>query len=242
MLLHLRRRSEIHPWSNWCLLCWRPNSPAAFLDRHLLNPKLTCSHPEQCNNHPISRWLNLLHLAPSPSWASTTPSFCSYIASIPNLEDPDTESFLLDDDVTVTNSNNITQPLKSLPLELISRRFAHCNFRNLLIVSLHQAWNDHIVAPTVDPNNWPFEFLSATNKTETKLQCHKATNLFTAYTSTLWATLSILTSLQIPTSQPINRFMAAGFRWSNFAFEYPDKCVGHSHTRQSCLTLSKRAV
>ena len=81
------------------------------------------------------------------------------IASTPtnvNNDDFETESFISDEDESVTTNPDHTQhPLKSLPLELISRRLAHRNFRNLMLGSLHQAWHDHTITPTIDPNNWP---------------------------------------------------------------------------------------
>ena len=80
------------------------------------------------------------------------------IASIPtNLDenDPETEPFITDTSTVTMNTDQHDPPLKSLPLELISRRFAHRNFRNLMLGSLHQAWHDHTITPTIDPNNWP---------------------------------------------------------------------------------------
>ncbi len=38
-----------------------------------------------------------------------------------------------------------------------SCQLAHRNFRNLMVESLHQTWNDLVLSPTIDPNTWPLQ-------------------------------------------------------------------------------------
>jgi hypothetical protein len=57
---------------------------------------------------------------------------------------------------TVTSLNpDQRRIVTTLPLELVSRRLAHQNFRNLMVGSLHQTWNDHVLSPTIDANTFP---------------------------------------------------------------------------------------
>jgi hypothetical protein len=51
-----------------------------------------------------------------------------------------------------------------------------------------------------------------------------------------------LTRLTAEFAPVINWFAAAGFLWLNFAFENPDKCVGHLQTRQSCVIPTEAIV
>jgi hypothetical protein len=81
-------------------------------------------------------------------------AFVAAIAStLLNRNDDEHETKAFDDDQDAGNPES--PKLKSLPLELISRHLAHRNFRSLMLGSLHHAWHDHVVALTVDPNNWP---------------------------------------------------------------------------------------
>jgi len=50
---------------------------------------------------------------------------------------------------------NDPNPKKSLPLELLSRRLAYRNFRNLMAGSLHNVWRDHSLSPSTDSATWP---------------------------------------------------------------------------------------
>ena len=57
--------------------------------------------------------------------------------------------------VDTTQQPDNSRPTTSLPLETISCRLAHRNFRNLMTGSLHNAWNDHTLSPAIDKNTWP---------------------------------------------------------------------------------------
>jgi hypothetical protein len=71
-------------------------------------------------------------------------------------EDPDPEESLVPNATTTTSEDTDGfGALKPLPLELVSRRLAHRNFRNLMLGSLHLAWHDHTISPSLEPNNWP---------------------------------------------------------------------------------------
>ncbi len=59
------------------------------------------------------------------------------------------------DDTTTPIDTDQRRSVTALPLELIYRRLAYRNFRNLMVGSLHQTWNDHVLTPTVDHNSWP---------------------------------------------------------------------------------------
>ena len=83
------------------------------------------------------------------------PSFLTSSSPTPNLEP---ESLREEEhyDATVTSLNpDQRRSVTTLPLELVSRHLAHRNFRNLMVGSLHQTWNDHVLSPTIDPNTWP---------------------------------------------------------------------------------------
>ena len=80
-----------------------------------------------------------------------------------DLEDDNLETEIFDTTANTVDPDQ-RQPIKTLPLELVSRRLAHRNFRNLMVGSLHQTWNDHVLSPTIDPNTWPIK-ISISQKT-----------------------------------------------------------------------------
>ena len=94
-----------------------------------------------------------------------------------NNDDLETEPFVNDSSL-ITTSNDTSQHLKPLPLELVSRRFAHRNFRNLMLGSLHQAWNDHTISPTIDTNNWPLRVSVSHKRARNKTPMHQGNDPF----------------------------------------------------------------
>jgi hypothetical protein len=68
--------------------------------------------------------------------------------------DPDEQHF---DDTISSLDPDQNCFITSLPLELISPQLDHRNFQNLMVVSLHQTWHDHVLSPTNDPNTWPLQ-------------------------------------------------------------------------------------
>ena len=56
------------------------------------------------------------------------------------------------DDIATSLNRDQQQSVVTLPLELVSQRLAHRNFRNLMVGSLHQTWNHHVLSPTIDPS------------------------------------------------------------------------------------------
>jgi hypothetical protein len=103
--------------------------------------------------------------------------------------DPDEQHF---DDTTSSLDPDQNCFNTFLPLELISRQLAHRKFQNLMVGSLHQTWNDHVLSPTIDPNTWPFESPSAKSVPVTKHLNVKATNPSIAFTLTLCKILSAM--------------------------------------------------
>jgi hypothetical protein len=84
-----------------------------------------------------------------------------------------------DDTVTSLNPDQ-RRSVTTLSLELVSRRLAHRNFRNLMVGSLHQTWHDHVLSPTIDPNTWPLRIsISQKRARNTTPPNVKALNLFT---------------------------------------------------------------
>jgi hypothetical protein len=89
--------------------------------------------------------------------------------------DPDEGHF---DDTTSSLDPDQNCPISSLPLELISRRLAHRNFRILMVGSLHQTWNDHVLSPTIDPNTWPFRISISQKRARNKTPQRQGTEPF----------------------------------------------------------------
>ena len=90
----------------------------------------------------------------------------------------ETESFLSDEDESITKNPDVTHSLKSLPLELISRRLAHRNFRNLMLGSLHNTWHDHTIVPTIDTNNWPLRISVSHKRARNKIPMRQGNEPF----------------------------------------------------------------
>jgi hypothetical protein len=66
----------------------------------------------------------------------------------------------------------------TLPLELVARRLAYRNFRNLMVGSLHQTWNDHVLSPTIDPNTWPLRISISQKRARNKTPQREGTDPF----------------------------------------------------------------
>ena len=101
----------------------------------------------QLPNNSTYTWLIHRRELPSRHQAFST-------SSSPTLNiEPDSlpEEEHYDDTVTSLNPDQ-RRSVTTLSLELVSRRLAHRNFRNLMVGSLHQTWHDHVLSPTIDPN------------------------------------------------------------------------------------------
>jgi hypothetical protein len=88
----------------------------------------------------------------------TTPGFLNHLWPPSNLDlhsDLDEQQF--DHTPSSLDPDQYRSILTSLPLELISHQLAHRNFQNLMVRSLHQTWNDHVLSPTIDPNTLPLQ-------------------------------------------------------------------------------------
>ena len=82
-----------------------------------------------------------------------------------------------DDTVTSLNPDQ-RRSVTTLSLELVSRRFAHRNFRNLMVGSLHQTWHDHVLSPTIDPNTWPLRISISQKRARNKNPQREGTEPF----------------------------------------------------------------
>ncbi|KAI2510994.1 hypothetical protein MHU86_3466 [Fragilaria crotonensis] len=130
----------------------------------------------QLPNGSTYTWPILTRELPSSQQAFSTISN-SNLPSDPD-SDPDEQHF---DDTTPPVDTDQRRSVTALPLELIYRRLAFRNFRNLMVGSLHQTWNDHVLTPTVDHNSWPLRISISQNVPATKLLNAKALNLSTAF-------------------------------------------------------------
>jgi hypothetical protein len=99
----------------------------------------------------------------------TTPDETSFSSAFEQHVDPPTQA-------------DTSRPTTSLPLETVSRRLAHRNFRNLMTGSLHHAWNDHTLSPAIDKTLGQFVSQSAKNTLAAKSLSDKAHNRFTNFT------------------------------------------------------------
>ncbi|KAI2499518.1 hypothetical protein MHU86_14984 [Fragilaria crotonensis] len=92
---------------------------------------------------------------------------------------PDETSFspAFDQHVDPTQADT-SRPTTSLPLETISRRLAHRNFRNLMTGSLHHAWNDHTLSPAIDKNTWPIRISISQKHARSKIPLRQGSEPF----------------------------------------------------------------
>jgi hypothetical protein len=88
---------------------------------------------------------------------------------------PDEQHF---DGTTSSLDHDQNRSITSLPLERISRRLAHRNFRNLMVGSLHETWNDHVLSPTIDPNTWPLQISISQKRARNKTPQRQGTEPF----------------------------------------------------------------
>ncbi|KAI2505925.1 Mitochondrial protein [Fragilaria crotonensis] len=82
------------------------------------------------------------------------------------------------DDTTTPIDTDQRRSITALPLELIYRRLAYRNFRNLMVGSLHQTWNDHVLTPTVDHNSWPLRISISQKRARNKTPQRQGTEPF----------------------------------------------------------------
>ena len=127
----------------------------------------------QLPNGSTYTWPILNRDLPSPHQAFSTTSNPDQ-PSDPN-SNQDEEHF---DDTSHSLDPDQRRSITSLPLELISRRLAHRNFRNLMVGSLHQTWNDHVLSPTIDPNTWPLRISISQKRARNKTPQRQGTEPF----------------------------------------------------------------
>ena len=77
-----------------------------------------------------------------------------------------------------TSQPENSRPTSSLPLETVSRRLAHRNFRNLMSGSLHHAWNDHTLSPAIDKNTWPIRMSISQKHARSKIPLRQGSEPF----------------------------------------------------------------
>jgi hypothetical protein len=86
--------------------------------------------------------------------------------------DPDPNEQHFDDTTSSLDPDQNRHSNTSLPLEHISSRLAYRNFRNLMVGSLHQTWNDQVHSPTIDPKTWPLQISISQKRARNKThQC-----------------------------------------------------------------------
>ncbi|KAI2495104.1 hypothetical protein MHU86_19418 [Fragilaria crotonensis] len=127
----------------------------------------------QLPNGSTYTWPILTRELPSSQQAFSTISN-SNLPSDPD-SDPDEQHF---DDTTPPVDTDQRRSVTALPLELIYRRLAFRNFRNLMVGSLHQTWNDHVLTPTVDHNSWPLRISISQKRARNKTPQRQGTEPF----------------------------------------------------------------
>ncbi|KAI2498781.1 hypothetical protein MHU86_15737 [Fragilaria crotonensis] len=125
----------------------------------------------QFPNNSKYTWPLLLHELPTQNAFSTMAQ--------PVDTTPDETSFspAFDQHVDPTQADT-SRPTTSLPLETISRRLAHRNFRNLMTGSLHHAWNDHTLSPAIDKNTWPIRISISQKHARSKIPLRQGSEPF----------------------------------------------------------------
>ena len=80
--------------------------------------------------------------------------------------------------VDTSQQHDTSRTTTSLPLETMSRRLAHRNFRNLMTGSLHNAWNDHTLSPAIDKNTWPIRISISQKHARSKIPLRQGSEPF----------------------------------------------------------------
>ena len=125
-------------------------------------------------NNSTYTWPLLLHELPSEQAFSTIANANSEPGNTTISPDTEFEQHIDTSDDTDTTS----RPITTLPLEIMSRRLAHRNFRNLMTGSLHNAWNDHILSPATDTNTWPIRISISQKRARRKVPLRQGTEPF----------------------------------------------------------------
>ena len=125
-------------------------------------------------NNSTYTWPLLLHELPSEQAFSTTANTNSEPDNTTILLDIDFEQHVDSSDDTDTTPRVTT----TLPLEIMSRRLAHRNFRNLMTGSLHNAWNDHTLSPATDTDTWPIRISISQKRARRKVPLRQGTEPF----------------------------------------------------------------
>ena len=126
-------------------------------------------------NNSTYTWPLLLHELPSEQAFST-------IANTTN--EPQVTTFSPDVEFKQhieTSENDIdttSRTTTTLPLEIMSRRLAHRNFRILMTGSLHIAWQDHTLSPAIDTNTWPIRISISQKRARRKVPLRQGTEPF----------------------------------------------------------------
>ena len=125
-------------------------------------------------NNSTYTWPLLLHELPSEQAFSTIANTTSEPGNTTISPDIEFEQHVDTSDDTDT----APQPTTTLPLEIVSRRLAHRNFRNLMTGSLHNAWNDHTLSPATDTNTWPIRISISQKRARRKVPLRQGTEPF----------------------------------------------------------------
>jgi len=84
----------------------------------------------------------------------------------------------INDDTPMSTFIPSEQSIKSLPLELVSRRLAFRSIRNLLTGSLHKVWRDYQLSPATDTNSWPVRISISQKRARSKIPLPEAPHPF----------------------------------------------------------------
>ncbi len=155
LLLHHWWRTKIYHWTKWCLLIEGLSHRLLSLTASSATQNFTfiirnCATTICFPNNSKYTWPLLLHELPTQQAFSTM--------SQPENATPYETTFspAFEQHVDTTQQPNNSRPTTSIvPLETISRCLAHQNFWNLMTGSLHYAWNNHALSPTIHKSTWP---------------------------------------------------------------------------------------
>ncbi|KAI2504658.1 Mitochondrial protein [Fragilaria crotonensis] len=127
----------------------------------------------QLPNGSTYTWPIITREVPNPHQAFSTTSNPKVPFDLDS--EPEEQHF---DDTTTPIDTDQRRSVTALPLELIYRRLAYRNFRNLMVGSLHQTWNDHVLTPTVDHNSWPLRISISQKRARNKTPQRQGTEPF----------------------------------------------------------------
>ena len=120
-----------------------------------MHSKLQHPDQEQSYHHSISKWLHLYLANNHQRTPLTTSRLFNRLQSQPYpLAQTLTQmnSILMTPRILLTLINGAQSP--HYFWNSSDQQLAYRNFRNLMVGSLHQTWNDHVLTPTIDHNSW----------------------------------------------------------------------------------------